>query len=510
MYMEFELERTQINCFDALLDTTIRQEETLEMIVPDACPDILRVVETDGKVFLRSKEAHDGRVELTGTFNAAVLYLPDGESGVRHLDVTIPFTCTSEGRDIRPDCSIVVSARLARADTRAVNPRKVLVRAEAILDVQVFAPKADSLCSQVVDSAEGKVEQRIQTQEVCLIAGVQEKPFPFSDEVTISASRPAVAELLKNRITMECGESKIIGNKLIFKGSAQLSLLYRGEDDLIHTAVSDLPFSQIMEISGVTEDAASSLTLALTGAECEVPEEGDGHTIVVRLEALAQAVVHEKRPLSILADAYSVAQPLTGEWESSDLDILLDQGTKSQNVREIWEIDGDPRELLEARIRLGEMTRETEAHQQSLTVAVQVETLYLDVEGTLHSSDHTFSVSCEVELPADCQCSCRCHRVGDLFVTPTAGGLEARFVLEFSYQAFQTKAFSFLSALYPTEPAEEVGERPSLVLRMLEPGEALWDVAKIYGTTIGDIISVNELSDESAAAGKLLLIPRRR
>ena len=41
---------------------------------------------------------------------------------------------------------------------------------------------------------------------------------------------------------------------------------------------------------------------------------------------------------------------------------------------------------------------------------------------------------------------------------------------------------------------------------MLEQGEALWDVAKAYGTTINDIISVNELSDESAAAGKLLLI----
>jgi hypothetical protein len=39
--MEFELERTQLDRFDALLDTTLHQEETLEMIVPDACPDIL-------------------------------------------------------------------------------------------------------------------------------------------------------------------------------------------------------------------------------------------------------------------------------------------------------------------------------------------------------------------------------------------------------------------------------------------------------------------------------------
>ena len=87
-------------------------------------------------------------------------------------------------------------------------------------------------------------------------------------------TRPAAAELLKNRITLECGESKIIGNKLIFKGSARISVLYRGEDDAPHTVESDLPFSQIMEVSGVTEDAGCNLSLALTGAECELSEEG--------------------------------------------------------------------------------------------------------------------------------------------------------------------------------------------------------------------------------------------
>ena len=145
--MELELDRTQLNGYEALLDTTLFQEETLEMIVPDACPDILRVVETDGKVLLRSKEAMDGRVELTGTIRACVLYLPDGESGMRHLDVSIPFRACAEGKDIGPGCSVTACARLRRADTRAVNPRKVLVRAEAAIGVTVFAPMDKGICS---------------------------------------------------------------------------------------------------------------------------------------------------------------------------------------------------------------------------------------------------------------------------------------------------------------------------------------------------------------------------
>ena len=40
--MELELERTEWNGYDTILDTTVCREETLEAIVPDACPDILR------------------------------------------------------------------------------------------------------------------------------------------------------------------------------------------------------------------------------------------------------------------------------------------------------------------------------------------------------------------------------------------------------------------------------------------------------------------------------------
>ena len=53
--MELELKTTQLNCYDTVLDTTLFQEETLESIVPDACPDILRIVDTEAAVCLGTK-----------------------------------------------------------------------------------------------------------------------------------------------------------------------------------------------------------------------------------------------------------------------------------------------------------------------------------------------------------------------------------------------------------------------------------------------------------------------
>ncbi len=97
-----------------------------------------------------------------------------------------------------------------------------------------------------------------------------------------------------------------------------------------------------------------------------------------------------------------------------------------------------------------------------------------------------------------------------MYAAPTAAGVEVRFTVDFRYCALSRRQVTGLCALRTGEAQPEIGDQPSLVLRMLDQGERLWDVAKTYGTTIADIISANELEDESAAAGRLLLIPRKR
>lgn len=508
--MEFELDRTQMNGFDNLLDTTLLKEETLEMIVPDACPDILRVCETDGQVLITRKEAQEGRVEVAGCFKLCVLYLPDGEAGTRHLDVTIPFICAAENGAIGPGCCVVASGRLCRADTRAINPRKVLVRAEAAVDVAVFCPRSESIPTQVSDAADQNVEQLTEQREVYWTACVQEKPFPFSDEISLSASKPAAVELLKWRMSVNRGESKIIGNKLIFKGSINVTLLYRGEDNGVYPASAELPLSQIMEVSGVAEDADQDLTLTLTGAECELNAADDGRTVSVSAQILAQAVVREIRVLTVLTDAYSTSVPMAVERTACPMDARVDRGVRTQNVREVWETPSAAREINDCHLSVGEVSPSREGEKLILTAQAHVCVLYTDEEGGLFSGHWPVAVPCILDIPEGCRCFAQCEGVGDVYAAPAAGGIEVRFSLDFRYCAASRQQLTAVFDLQEGEAHQDAGEQPSLVLRMLEPGERLWDMAKSYGTTIADIISANELTDEAAAAGRLLLIPRRR
>lgn len=67
LHMELEFDRDVIHCWEIAADGTLCQEETLETIVPDACPDILRIVAVCGQATLNGKQAREGAAAVSGS-----------------------------------------------------------------------------------------------------------------------------------------------------------------------------------------------------------------------------------------------------------------------------------------------------------------------------------------------------------------------------------------------------------------------------------------------------------
>ena len=83
--MELELKQAAFDCYETSADAAITQEESAEHIVPYYCPDIARIIDSTGSVYVHSRELRDGKAEITGAVHVTVLYFPDGESGIRTL-----------------------------------------------------------------------------------------------------------------------------------------------------------------------------------------------------------------------------------------------------------------------------------------------------------------------------------------------------------------------------------------------------------------------------------------
>ena len=505
--MKLELNRTHLAGYETMLETTVFREETLETIVPDANPDVLRLIDTQGKALLKSKEAMDGRVALAGTAQLTILYQPEGGTGPRRLEVGIPFSTSVEDSRLTSDCLVTAVARVVGADTRTINPRKILTRVEVAVNVKVFREETVLLCTGV-HAEGGTAEERKESHRPYCVSAVQEKLVSFENELSIPVGRPVAEELICNRVELASHEAKLIGNKLIFKGEALVRLLYRSVGGEMDTADFTLPFSQVAEVIGVGENGQCIIDVGLNGVTFTLGE--DGRTVSAALSVLVQFLVCEEREIELLADMYSVCCPVKVDRVPFVYRRRREAGVGRQMVRQMIETGLSVRSVVDAYCLVGRTTHRREGKQTNLMVDVIVTVICVTDEGELCAMSRRLETGCSVEIPEECLCSFEC-RCGELVAMPGADGVEVRFPMEFPYFCEQEEQGMVVRETTLAEDGGEGGgEKPSIVLRVLQPGESLWDVAKRYGTTIEDVVRANELEGKQPEEGTMLLIPRKR
>lgn len=505
--MDLALERMPMEGYACGLETTLYQEETQESIVPDACPDIGRVICTEARAQLTRKETMEGKLECSGNVRVTVVYLPEDQNGLRRMELTIPFRCAAAGA-VAPGMAAVATVRVTAAETRVLNPRKVLCRVELATCCQVWSPCQEALCLPG-ETGEVALERRVEELETYATVAVAEKAFAFTDDIALPASHPAMTELLGHRLELRCGEAKVIGGKLIFKGEAVLQCRYATEQGTLALGRWELPFSQLMELEGVEEEGSCAVEIVERESEVLLAGDDEGRTLNVHMELLAQAVVRQNRTVRLFSDAYSTTHDLTVERQSLVLTQLWEDSGVNQLCREVLETGESARQVEDCSVTLGPCQLRREEQEGVMTAQARVCVLYTDESGHLQALERSVEVSARVPLPARGECRCRCALAGEVQAVASSGGIELRLPVRFSYLTTVPHTLETVTALQ-AEEREEAQPQPSVRLRLVQSGEDLWDIAKACSAARSDILEANDLPDPDHLEGALLLIPKSR
>ena len=507
--MELEFEREFVHCYETVADVTLCQEETLEAIVPDACPDILRILEVYGQAFLVGKQARSALASVTGMIHASILYQPDQGEGVRRMEMSLPFTCQAEAEGITEQSVISASPRLCRAEARVLNPRKVLLRAEVAVDVTVYTSREYALLRGVHEGEAQGIQQLIRTQESECLVCVQEKAFSLAEQIRFQSPAGQVAQLMAVRTAAQVTESRLIGTKLILKGNAEVALILQ-EGGALSCQRETLPFSQVMEVPGAGEDSSCRIALDCTQLSCQPCGQETG-CLELELELLAQVEVRSRRTLTLLEDLYSTAVEMTVQAQPHTTLRMVSQVVRPQSVRELVETGGMLHSVVDSWVTLGSMARRRDGEELVLELEAEVHVVCLNDQDELQAVQKTIPVACRLECPASGLCYCRCEQPAEVYAAPAAGGAEVRFNVDFQILVLSQHPVLVVAAAQLGEPrAKGEAQQPSVVLRLPGRGERLWDIAKTYGTTCAQILQANELEDGEHLPGRMLLIPKAR
>lgn len=501
--METTLKRIEIDCLEKVFSACTGCEETAESVVPDVLPDICEIIDSDGLVLLKAKTVEQGRICLSGSICATVLYLPENGSGPCRLSIDIPYSVCCEDPELTEDCRPEGTVRLRSIDARILNPRKVLVRADLEASICAYKEKTYSLCCGVEES-ELPVEVLEREFSFTPITSVREKTFVLSDEYQIPASKPQLGVILKERLELSVDDVKCVGNKLVFKGIAHLEILYEGTPGELTTASWSSSFSQIMEVDSIGENPELQVSLMLTGAYFEPLDTAqDGRVLTAELHIVAQAVCMERAEFCYIADAYSNKYEL--ELGSESLRLYSFERTVSlrENVRELIETPSAVKELVDVYINVGSCLAETDG---TLRCPLNVTAVYRDESDALISAGKRLSVETGLDLDEDMLIEGVSARCSEVFATPTSGGLELRAPVDISAKVCRQISLSTVSRISADEdcPIKSCSSPSVTVLQC--PTSDLWSLAKKYRSTTELILAANNIADLSAADG-ILLIP---
>jgi hypothetical protein len=502
--MELEFQRSCLERYEPIADAVLSQEITAENIVPDAFPDVSRVVCTFGDAVLTVKQVSPRNIKIMGSMHLYVLYIPEQETMPRSMHLEMPFQCSGDLPQVGERDAVHATIVSVDADTRMLNPRKLLTRAEVKIRVQSYAARK---CEIVCGIAKEDSSIQIQKSDTVnhSIHAVLEKPFSFSDTLRQAPSKPAMEELLFYRIIPVSTESRYIGNKLICKGSMLLNGAYRSGNELIPMQF-ELPYSQILELEGSVEEGSPEVALILKRTEC-VLRDGE---LDVTVDALIQAAIWSQQTVTLLSDLYSTAESLDIERSVIPLCVSAQRGSSRESARKFCECGIPAKQVVTSWASVGPVTAKRLEKVVQYEADVAVELLFLSEDDALCCGSYNVPISFVPELPDNCTCTCGCSLVGDVLAVPVTGGIEVRLDIEFSWAVAQIEQKYCVHGAKKC-PGEGRGEvQPSVIIRLSAHNETLWDIAKSCRATVGDICAANELTSEYLNTGTMLIIPTKR
>lgn len=501
--MELIMETKTVGFLREVFCETVSQEETAETIVPDSYPDVGEILSTFATVVLRGKDCHNGEVNITGGIQAGTLYGPEDHSCARVLHFYMPFTVKVQGDQLRDGTRLCVRCWVRSADARIINSRKVMVRVGICCRIVGYLPMTQELYTRLPEEA-ADLQIMEHTYPVVRALETAEKPFTMAEEAELPTGHAPMRELCKYQADIEVTESKLVGNKGVFKGMVLLHLLYLTEEDELTSWSCQMPFSQYVEFEREYEDEELQVEVALTDLNVE-DANGQGKRLLVNLQLLAQCTVIGQEEIEIIEDAYSLYHDFTPQWQEVEASGRLDRQLLTSTVRNA--VQAPVKSVVDTQVYLGEPAIQRENDQLTIRLPMSANVLYLDDNGELRGSMAHLDAECQTELAEGCVCRPTARLSGEPFAVPSGDGMEIRCTVDFSVDSMSEKGIQTLCGGELSDDRITSEGRPSVILRAMGPEDSLWSIAKRCRTTTDAIRMANGLGEDPGKPQGMLLIP---
>lgn len=497
--MELEFQKSACNYLRSVLREVRNQEQTQEIRLSDGMPDIGRVLAAWGQVILRSKEWRSDAIAFSGGVMVWVLYAPEDGTDPRCVESWIPFQMDWDLPSGTREGEIRIQPILRFVDARSLSARKLMVRAgvgalgEALVGENAGIPTPEEL--------EGDIQLLRNVYPIRLRKAAGEKAFQMDEDLTLPGSCPMAEKLLCYTVHPEITEKRVSGKRLIFKGGANLHILYRSEDGQLCSWDFELPFSQLANLEeDWEEDPQADITLCVTALELALDDEGH---LRFKLGLVAQYTVSCRQMVAAVSDAYSPSREVSPVSEELELPVILE--SRQENIYGEQTVPQEAGRIVDVNF-LPDFPRVRRVGESvEMEIPGQFQVLYYGEDGSLQSASPRWEGNFRMTADEGSRIHATIIPRSRGQASLGGGQIQLKPEITLGLETQSQQGIPMVTGLELGQMRELSPNRPSLILR--RAGSAgLWNIAKGTGTTVEAILEANGLSGEPNE-NQILLIP---
>lgn len=491
-----------------------------EFNVPDARPDVGRMIQKKGRVQIRKVNVSDDRVMLTGELQFCLLYVADDDNrGISSLEGQQPIEETLHLDGVRDGDKIRLNWDVEDLAIRLIHPRKLNI--QAMISFVANVQEQQTLLLPLSGTGGETMSFHMQDKNILGICVHRKDTLRLREEIVLPSNRQDVEQILWQDIQvrglkLRCGEGEIL-----YKGEMFVFLLYVGEDPTSPPEWIEevIPVSGSLECEKCEADMLPNIDVRIAQEQVTVKPDANGEERVLTAEAVLDVDLRLEREehFSLLMDAYDPTRECTAVRREEEAEYLLikneakcrlndrqSTGEAQGKILQICHSDGTVR-VDECRVVPGGL--ETEG-------ILQVRILYIvsDDNMPFYAMEAVLPFQQLIEVP-NMQPDARYELHADLEQLSTTMAdsheIEIKAMLNCTALVLGRQTLSLLQDVRekPLDPAK-IRDLPGIVCCRIQPEDTLWDMAKKYYTTVEDIRRLNSLEGEPEAGQTILLVKK--
>lgn len=513
--MELNITQQTVPMNEVVFDSAVEQALECDIMLPDYCPDILRILKCDVTCAVASAQAVGERLAIEAMAAVAILYLGENNQ-MRCIDYKIPFTKTCELKSQPQNPMVDICCKIDYANCRAVSSRRLEVRGAATLKIRVTSCGEEKVVSDCTGMG---VQLKKNILDVTECVAQASSPFTVKEELELGYGKPAIGCVISSRMFAVLTDYKVISGKIVTKGELHIQLLYypaqEGEGDCQPELMEySLPVSQIIDSANADDECVCNVQYQVTSCEVQPKPDmdGDNRILAITAEIAARANIHRREQMVLSADCYCTAYDCAFKNKGIAFLTLLNAVQDTHSYKETIQLPGNIQAVIYGWSRVTDQNVKVDQGQIVLTFQLETTLLVRDEEGTVQCVTNTAEITHHIPLNG-----APCEQI--LFrpaLTPVSGGYSivgSNQVELRSEILIQGCVYCMVHKNGICEIAvDETKEKPrdkscALTIYYADQGESIWDIAKKYNTSIQSVIEENALESDILQQRKMLLIP---